>query len=385
MSRPPLPLGTWGSISTRTLSTGEYRATARVRDLDGTTRQVTRTGRSAAAATRELRAALIERTTPTRAALRPESTVAAAIDMWWDDAARRGKPSASSLRTYRTAARAVMPLLGELRLREVSPAVLSQQLEPLANRPAQLRMGRLVVRQALSHAVRLGAITSNPARELLPISTRKSEGPRALSDAEIEQLRRIARDYRTLRDADGRLPPGPRPTMLLPDVIDVALATGLRIGELLALEWDDIDLESNPPRLTVTGHLIHAPGGLQRLSGGKTLAAERSVVIPQPAFDVLLRRREESSRGPVFANRDGRWMAPHNLRRILRAALIGTELAWVTPHTLRRTVATRIDRQYGAEAAAQQMGHADVRITTTHYIQRHPAVPDYTDALQNFP
>lgn len=55
MARPPLPLGTWGTITTEKIRDGSYRALTRFRDPDGNTRRVTATGPSKAAAERALR------------------------------------------------------------------------------------------------------------------------------------------------------------------------------------------------------------------------------------------------------------------------------------------------------------------------------------------
>ena len=46
MARPPLPLGTWGTITTEKIRDGSYRALTRFRDTDGNTRRVTATGPS---------------------------------------------------------------------------------------------------------------------------------------------------------------------------------------------------------------------------------------------------------------------------------------------------------------------------------------------------
>src|SRR4051812_15522886 len=64
MARPPLPLGTWGTITTEKIRDGSYRALTRFRDTDGNTRRVTAAGPSKAAAERALRDVLGTRTAP---------------------------------------------------------------------------------------------------------------------------------------------------------------------------------------------------------------------------------------------------------------------------------------------------------------------------------
>ena len=55
--------------------------------------------------------------------------------------------------------------------------------------------------------------------------------------------------------------PGPKPTSDMADIIDLMLATGARIGEVLALRWNDIDLDAPRPNLTTKRD--HQDGGQQ--------------------------------------------------------------------------------------------------------------------------
>ncbi|MES2865631.1 MAG: hypothetical protein V4703_02590, partial [Actinomycetota bacterium] len=59
--RPRMPIGTFGEIATRQISVRRYRASARLRDWDGQTRQVTATGVSASAAKSALKVRIAER------------------------------------------------------------------------------------------------------------------------------------------------------------------------------------------------------------------------------------------------------------------------------------------------------------------------------------
>src|SRR5690606_8546114 len=71
----------------------------------------------------------------------------------------------------------------------------------------------------------------------------------------------------------------------------VALALGLRRGELLGLAWDDVDLDASPPRLTVRRSLKRIGRGLA-LDDTKTKQSRRTVHLPAPVVAQLKAHRK---------------------------------------------------------------------------------------------
>jgi integrase len=77
------------------------------------------------------------------------------------------------------------------------------------------------------------------------------------------------------------------------DIIDLMLATGCRIGEVLALRWSDLDLDGDLPILTVSGTIKTETGkGTYRKATPKTDTSRRTVVLPRFAAELLRVRRE---------------------------------------------------------------------------------------------
>ena len=100
MSRPPLPIGTYGEITVTPVRgrRPRFRARVRFRDVDGITRQVERVGTSRTAAVNNLRAALRDRQwTPAEGEITAESTIGVVAAVWLrnldeSDRAIRTKP-----------------------------------------------------------------------------------------------------------------------------------------------------------------------------------------------------------------------------------------------------------------------------------------------------
>ena len=176
----------------------------------------------------------------------------------------------------------------------------------------------------------------------------------------------------------------------LPDIVEMLIATGMRIGELLALRWSDIELTPPPERrddeswfpwLMVNGQ-ITSKG--KRVDYGKTHAAIRPIALPDWAAALLRRRKVAQTPNDldaVFVTRNGTWHYPTNVQgrlwhiRQLDDYADLAALRDVSPHSFRRTVATEIDEVYDAEAAMNQLGHTSKTVTERHYINRKLSCP----------
>lgn len=78
------------------------------------------------------------------------------------------------------------------------------------------------------------------------------------------------------------------------DIIDLMLATGARIGEVLAVRWVDVALDAARPTLTINGTIKTEPGrGTYRKPSPKSDASVRTVVLPDFSIAVLRRRLAE--------------------------------------------------------------------------------------------
>jgi integrase len=230
-------------------------------------------------------------------------------------------------------------------------------------------------------AVRHGALATNPIRDIgrLPSRHRTVE---ALTVEDLDRVRAAIRAWQ--QPVPGKS--GPRHTSDLADIVDLLLATGARIGEILALRWNDLDLDPAAPTVTICGTLVYLKGiGLFRQEWTKSEAGFRTVVLPRFAVTVLARRQEaktDNDHDAIFCTRNGTWLAPNNVRRQWRQARADTGLEWVVPHTFRKTVATLLDREGHSQAATAQLGHSSEDVTKTYYIAKATAAPDVSTVLQ---
>ena len=200
----------------------------------------------------------------------------------------------------------------------------------------------------LGMAVRYDAIAVNPDQQTSRIHREKSE-TRSLTLEDLNTVREALRAW------TAKQRPGPKASSDMSDIIDLMLATGGRIGEILAVRWADVELGGTRPNLTISGTIKTESGkGTYRKSSPKSDASVRTVVLPDFAVAVLRRRQGAAKENPndaVFPTRNGTWQQVNNVERRWRQIRKDTGLDWVTPHTFRKTVATLISERVDAETA----------------------------------
>lgn len=280
--------------------------------------------------------------------------------------------------------RVLSPALGAVRIDELSVGLLDSIFTELESSGVSTRIARTALNQMLELAVRHGALAGN-AMTSVAKPYREPREVEALTVDQVRQLRHLTRPEPQRR-------PGARgPNRDLGDFIDLALGTGARIGEVLALRWQDLDLDSTVPTARICGTIIEPRKGyvdtLHRQETTKSRSV-RTLILPNAAVTVLRERHAASpftsAEDPALASGRGTWLWPNNIRTRLRAAIGATELQGATPHTLRRTVATRIAHEVSLDAAIAQLGHSHPSLAFQSYVAPRDVAPDVRHVLDDF-
>lgn len=377
MSRPPLAVGTYGTITALETSPGTWRARAKFRDHDGVTRRVERFGTSKGGAERRLREAIRDRLHRDGSEdVTPDTTLLVLAQVWLVEYPSTTKISPQSIEKYqRVIEKIIVPGIGGLRIREVTVGKAEKFLGAVPS-DANARMARIILTGMLGLAARRDAIPMNPMRDT---SNRLSDPKevRALTVEEVAQLRENVSDWA------GANRMGPPRGDDLPELLELLIGTGLRIGEALALRWQEIELDADVPTLLISGTIATVQGRPFRQNHPKTASSRRMLALPDFVVDALRRQRDRelpADDGLVFPSARGGVRSPNNVRRQLRQAR-GHVVEWVSPHALRKTTATVVAEANGPDAAADHLGHSDGRTTARFYVDRRHKVIDNRNAL----
>lgn len=289
-------------------------------------------GHTPAEANRRLKAAMAESHRDQLAADSP--TVAWWAERWLDTVVHRIRPA--TFRSYSKVIRAhVLPALGSWPLADLRPGDVERWTAGLSERglrPSTVALSRRVLAACLADAERDGRAPRNAARLAHAPRVEGTTRRRALTAAEARALLELARD-----DADAGL------------LVILALGTGARVGELLGLDWSDVDMAAG----TVSIARSRGRGGL-----GPTKSRRGVRTVALPPFALAALTAEDRRSGPLMATAEGLPLIPERAGERWRRLRERAGLDGLRFHDLRGTYATlALAAGVPAKALADVLGH----------------------------
>ncbi|MEO9045506.1 MAG: site-specific integrase [Candidatus Dormibacter sp.] len=154
----------------------------------------------------------------------------------------------------------------------------------------------------------------------------------------------------------------------------LAITAGLRLGELLALRWPDVDLEQRT--LSVVATLEHSHGHEPVVAAPKTSRSRRQVVLGGAIVDALRAHRQaQPGIGFVFTRGDGRPLSRSIVDKAWTRLNARADVPRVRFHDLRQTSATLLlGRGVHPKIVSEMLGHATVAITLDLYSHVTPTM-----------
>jgi integrase len=281
------------------------------------------------------------------------------LDAWLETKAHSLKPR--TLFDYRSECdRYIRPALGNLPLQNVTPHRIQQVLNGF-QAEGHARVARQVYRrlsQALDLAVRWDWLAVNPCRKVDNPVYR----PKRKVMWSVDQMRAFLE--------------GTRDHWLYPLWV-TAVGTGCRLGELLALTWDDVDLSAGTLSVTKS---VQTLDGERIVTTPKTASGVRTLSIPPEVVRVLKRHqaaqaeqrlqmgRHWEGEDLVFTSRSGEPLAQSTVQWTMHQECDRLELPRLTPHGLRHLHASvLLSEGLSIPDVSRRLGHASPAITMTTY------------------
>jgi integrase len=286
--------------------------------------------------------------------VRTGATFADAAAEWirYVEVDRQRKPS--TLEGYKAIVRGqLLPAFGVMPLESVTTEVIERWLSSLSGAASSRTKALVLLHGILKRARKVWGLQVNAAAEVEKPAFARSGDIKVFSPEEVWALVRAAAS-----DQDG--------------VIYLTAAfTGLRLGELLALTWRDVDFAGSVVRVRAS----YAAGVLTTPKSGKVRAVP---LAPDVASALAQLGRRENWVGDddlVFAGEAGGHLDGSALRRRYKEALGRAGLRPLRFHDLRHTFGTRMIAKADIRRVQEWMGHADIQ-TTMRYLHYAPHAED---------
>jgi len=302
----------------------------------------------------------------------PQQTVKQYLEYWLEEVHRSTLRVSTYVKYRKLIYRHIIPVLGNLKLDKLTP----QQVKSLYNRKEKEGLAAKtinaihgVLHMALKNALLWNLVSRNVCDVVSPprLVKRKNQS------LTMEQAHGLLEGVR-----------GHRLEMLL----TLALTTGMRRGELLALRWADVDLERKMVKVHRTVDYIPKYGYVE--NEPKTAAGERAVLLPSFVADMLKQHRVQQlevqlkagsaweDHDLVFTDLSGGYFNPRYLEKLFKKIAAQASLPpQMTFHNLRHSAATLLlSMGVPLKVIQEILGHSNFAITANIYTDVLPSMQE---------
>lgn len=293
------------------------------------------------------------------------------VSLWWDSYKNTVKPNTEkTVKSYLEAH--LLPAFGEYRLDNLTTPVIQKQVNKWANkanRQSKNAFGsyhKLVGlnKRILKYGVSLQLLEHNPALDVIT-PRKKQEKKTKIKFLDKQELKQFLSYLDTLDQSDYK-------NLFNTVLYKLLLATGLRIGEAMALEWSDVDLENGVIDVNKTLNKrieINSP---------KSMASYRQISIDKATILMLKQYKNRQqvkawelgrSEKIVFSNFTGKYFDPNNIRNQLYKHFKNAGVPNVRFHGLRHTHATlMLNAGMSPKDLQHRLGHSTITMTLNIYV-----------------
>ena len=265
---------------------------------------------------------------------------------------RGRKPS--TVRGYRSAIEAhLLPAFGSAPIEDVTTRDIEQWIASFDGSPRSRNKLLIELHGILARAKKVYGLPTNAAAEVEKFPSRRSGDINVFLPEEVWALVRAAESDQDVA------------------IFLTAAFTGLRMGELLALRWRDIDFTGRTIRVRASYYL----GELTTPKSGKVRAVPMAPDVASSLAQLGQREFWVDDDDLVFPGETGGYLDGSALRRRYKLALARAGLRSLRFHDLRHTFGTRMIAKADIRRVQEWMGHADIQ-TTMRYLHYAPRDED---------
>ena len=282
-------------------------------------------------------------------------TLPEAVELFFTEREQKRKLKESTVSRYRYMVRRyIQPQLGAAplyTLTEKRVAAFYQRLQGQGLSPKSARDAGVLLRAILRTATKRGCFCTGINAELPVCKKRQVE---IFTEPEIVRLAHHIVDEPDLTGLG----------------ILLALNSGLRLGELCALRWSDIDLHAGFLRVEREVQRLYEKGCTKLIvQPPKSESSLRRIPLPADILSLLAAHKPKTAGSVCLLTGTAAPLEPRTMQNRYRALLKRAGVPYRNFHALRHTYATRcIEQNVDVKSVSEMLGHSDVRITLQTYV-----------------
>lgn len=263
------------------------------------------------------------------------------------------------MRTYQKyndiAQQLLIPSLGEYEMEMLTGEVIQNWIAHLTDKYAANTINGIitVLKSSLQSAEKLGMVLKQHTDEIQYPKKREKqiECFSPLEQQQIEKYTLTSKKYKLYG-------------------IVLCLYSGLRIGELLALQWADVDLSKGWMTITKTCHDYWEDGKyIKIIESPKTELSQRLIPLPKTLIPYLKEMKKHLRGNYVLSSPSGKEISIRSYQRTFELLLKRLKISHKGFHSLRHTFATRaIESGMDVKTLSEILGHKNSSITLNRYV-----------------
>jgi len=316
------------------------------------------------------------------------------IDQYYQHWIELKKPPRIKIKTYESYKQMyklyIKPKLGNTKLQKLTTAQLNLFFTNLLKTlsPASVVRIKAILSSMINTAITENILAVNPIHN---IQTIKKDITYEINVLTEEQIGLLLETAKKLQYAKGG---GHKHTY---HAVLLALATGARIGEIMAFKWDNIDTDNHT--LSIKENIVEVKGGI-KFDTPKSKASNRTISVAPAVLEEILKRKDVAPESEekqkdvspklndeqpkedeelkevsplVFHTKAGKPVSPSNMSRAFRGLLEKCNLTGFRFHDLRHTHATQLlCNGVDISEVASRLGHDNPAVTLKVYAHFMP-------------
>lgn len=285
------------------------------------------------------------------------------LDKWLACKKREVKYS-SFIRYKNTIENHIKPELGNMKVKSISAEILQEYLKVKSENGRIDKTGGLSNKSLsdilviIKETLKFGNVYDTSIINLKATASQKHKSMRVLNEREQTSL-----TVTLLNNTD-----------IYKMGVLICLYTGIRIGELCALKWSDISLESKV--ISINKTLQRLPNTNPEANTKTTLftsepksdSGNRTIPIPEFLYTIILPFRKQDEMN-VISTEKKPLIEPRTMQNYFKKYLAESNISDANFHSLRHTFATRcIEVGFDIKTLSEILGHSSVKITLDRYV-----------------